>query len=73
MVTVRAPLALPSIDEVLEMMQQAFGAYRAVIADLNETNDQTHGRTCAHVLSNLKTTGASNRIELAIGSGAKAP
>jgi hypothetical protein len=32
---VRAPLRLSSAAEALEMMQQAFGAYRAVVADLD--------------------------------------
>ena len=31
----RAPLRLSSAAEALEMMQQAFGAYRAVVADLD--------------------------------------
>jgi hypothetical protein len=32
---VRAPLRLSSAAEALEMMQRAFGAYRAVVADLD--------------------------------------
>jgi len=34
---VRAPLSLPRAFDALEMMQQAFGAYRAVVADLSDT------------------------------------
>jgi hypothetical protein len=33
---VSAPLGLSSAAEALEMMQQAFGAYRAVVADLDQ-------------------------------------
>ena len=35
-IIVRAPLNLPNASNALQMMQQAFGAYRAVVADLGE-------------------------------------
>jgi hypothetical protein len=34
---VMASLSLPSVSHALEMMRKAFGAYRAVVADLSDT------------------------------------
>ena len=72
-VTVRAKLALPSIDDVLEMMQQAFGAYRAVIAELNETQRSSAWADVRACLEQFESNGRfETELELAIGSGAKA-
>jgi ubiquinone/menaquinone biosynthesis C-methylase UbiE len=71
--TVRAPLSLSSASDALEMMQEAFGAYRAVIADLN---DPEKTRAWAEVYECLKQfetdSGFRTEFEFIIGSGAKA-
>ncbi len=72
-VTVRAPLALPNASVVLEMMQQAFGAYRAVIAELNETQRSSAWSDVRACLAQFESNGRfETELELAIGSGAKA-
>lgn len=70
--TVRAPFALPSAADALEMMQQAFGAYRAVVAELA---DADKSRAWGEVYECLKefesTRGFETEFEFTIGSGAK--
>jgi SAM-dependent methyltransferase len=70
--TIRAPLRLPSVSTALEMMQQAFGAYRAVVADIG---DEERSKTWAEVYECLKqfgkSTGFEAEFEFVIGSGAK--
>jgi len=72
--TVRAVLRQPSAAEVLEMMQQAFGAYRAVVADLGENE---RSKAWADVQKCLKQfegdSGFETEFEFVIGSGAKPP
>lgn len=70
--TVRALLGLPSATDALEMMQQAFGAYRAVVADLSEAE---RSKAWAEVHECLKQferdDGFETELEFIIGSGAK--
>jgi ubiquinone/menaquinone biosynthesis C-methylase UbiE len=71
--TVRAPLSLPSAADALEMMRQAFGAYRAVVVDLGEAEQS---KAWAEVLDCLtqfeRGNGFETEFEFIIGSGAKA-
>ena len=68
---VLASLHLASADDALEMMQQAFGAYRAVIADLS---DDAKGNAWAEVRDFLRRfeadAGFETEFEFIIGSGA---
>jgi ubiquinone/menaquinone biosynthesis C-methylase UbiE len=70
--TVRAPLRLPGAADALEMMQQAFGAYRAVLADLS---DADKSKAWGEVLESLKQFevdhGFETEFEFIIGSGGK--
>jgi ubiquinone/menaquinone biosynthesis C-methylase UbiE len=70
--TMRALLGLPNASDALEMMQQAFGAYRAVVADLSEAEKS---QAWADVYQRLKEfeadDGFSAEFEFIIGSGAK--
>jgi SAM-dependent methyltransferase len=70
--TVRAALTLPSASAALEMMQQAFGAYRAVVVDLT---DVERSKAWGEVHECLKGFEVGGRFETAfdliIGSGAK--
>jgi hypothetical protein len=69
---IRAPLRLPSVSTALEMMQQAFGAFRAVVADIG---DEERSKAWAEVYACLKhfgrSTGFEAEFEFVIGSGAK--
>lgn len=71
--TVRAPLELDTADDALEMIQQAFGAYRAVIADLGE---DAQAAAWADVLDCLRQfeaeDGFRTELEFVIGAGAAA-
>jgi SAM-dependent methyltransferase len=70
--TTRARLKLSSASEALQMMQQAFGAYRAVLTDLG---DAEKSRAWSEVHECLKQFEADNgfetELEFIIGSGAK--
>ena len=70
---VTASLNLPNASHALEMMQEAFGAYRAVVADLS---DAEKSRAWAQIHECLKqfegVDGFQARFEFVIGSGAKA-
>ena len=70
----RAPLRLASATEALEMMQEAFGAYRAVVADLGEAQRL---QAWAEVFECLKAFETSNHfeaeLEFLITAGAKPP
>jgi len=69
---VRASLALPSASDALQLMQQAAGAYRAVVADLD---DAAKSNAWSEVYERLKQFeaggGFTTELELLIGSGAK--
>jgi ubiquinone/menaquinone biosynthesis C-methylase UbiE len=69
---VRASLTLPSASDALQLMQEAAGAYRAVVADLGDAEkskawSEVHERLKQFETSDLFTT----ELELLIGSGAK--
>lgn len=70
---VTASLDLPNASHALEMMQEAFGAYRAVVVDLS---DAEKSRAWAQVHECLKqfegVDGFQALFEFVIGSGAKA-
>ena len=69
---VRAPLRLPSALAALEMMQQAFGAYRALVADLGETERAAAWREVYDCLEQFETGGGfTTELEFIIGSGAR--
>lgn len=67
---VRAPLKLRRANDALEMVQQAFGAYRAVIADLR---DDEKAAAWSEVLAALTQfegqEGFQTEFEFIIGSG----
>jgi ubiquinone/menaquinone biosynthesis C-methylase UbiE len=69
---VRAPLSLSSASDALAMMQEAFGGYRAVVANLS---DAEKSRAWADVFECLKQfetdRGFNTEFEFVIGSGAK--
>lgn len=69
---VRAPIRATSAADALEMMQQAFGAYRAVVAELSE---EDQARAWADVHESLKqfedANGFEADIEVMIGAGAR--
>jgi len=68
---VKAPLRLKHANDALAMIQQAFGAYRAVIADLK---DDEKSAAWSEVLAALKKfegpDGFQTEFEFIIGSGA---
>ena len=70
--TVRSPLRLPSVSAALEMMQQAFGAYRAVVADLSDAEKSKAWGEVHECLKQFEVGGAfETELEFIIGSGAK--
>jgi ubiquinone/menaquinone biosynthesis C-methylase UbiE len=70
---VRAPLRLPSAAEALEMMQQAFGAYRAVVADLDPKARAAAWSEVGQCLRQFEDhEGFHTEVELMLGSGARA-
>jgi hypothetical protein len=67
---VRAPLRLASSADALTMMQQAFGAYRAVLSELEETEKATAWAEVAEVLREFETaSGFETEFEFIIGAG----
>ncbi|HET8726780.1 MAG TPA: methyltransferase domain-containing protein [Alphaproteobacteria bacterium] len=70
--TVRALLVLPSASDAVQLMQEAAGAYRAVVADLSE---EDRSRAWSEVHECLKRFESGDRFETAleffIGSGAR--
>lgn len=70
--TVRAPLVLPSASDAVQMMQEAAGAYRAVVADLSE---EARSRAWSEVHEYLTQFESTDRfeteLEFFIGSGAR--
>jgi SAM-dependent methyltransferase len=70
---VRAPLRLASAAEALEMMQQAFGAYRAVVADLGPQARAAAWSEVGECLGQFEgQEGFHTELELMIGSGIRA-
>jgi ubiquinone/menaquinone biosynthesis C-methylase UbiE len=71
--TVQAPLRLPGVSDTLQMMQQAFGAYRAVVADLDEAKQRAAWAEVASGLKQFEVNGAfETNFEFIVGGGAKA-
>ena len=69
--TVRARLRLPSASDALEMMRQAFGVYRAVVADLGPEEKSRAWTEVQEYLKRLETIGSfETELEFIIGSGA---
>ena len=69
--TVRAPLRLASTDDALTMMQQAFGAYRAVIQDLSDDAKADAWADVRDCLAQFELeSGFETEFEFIIGSGA---
>ena len=69
---VRAPLRLPGAADTLEMMQQAFGAYRGVIADLSDADKSKAWGEVHECLKQFEASrGFETEFEFMIGSGAK--
>lgn len=68
--TVQASIVLPSAADALHLMHEAAGAYRAVVADLNET---ARSRAWDEVYASLKhfesEAGFEARLEAIIASG----
>jgi SAM-dependent methyltransferase len=69
---VRAPLRLANASEALEMMQEAFGAFRAVVRDLNEAAKADAWAEVADCIRQFESTsGFAAEFEFLIGSGAR--
>lgn len=70
--TVRATLRLPNASDALEMMQQAFGAYHAVVADLGDAEKSRAWGEVHECLKQFESgSGFETEPEFIIGSGAK--
>jgi hypothetical protein len=70
---VRAPLRLSSAAEALEMMKQAFGVYRAVVADLDPEARAAAWSEVGKCLRQFEDhEGFHTEVELVLGSGARA-
>ena len=70
--TIRAPFNLPSVSDTLEMMQQAFGAYRAVMADLSDTVRRAAWRDVSECLKQFETDdGLKTEFEFIVGAGSR--
>jgi ubiquinone/menaquinone biosynthesis C-methylase UbiE len=72
--TVQAPLRLANSSDALEMMQEAFGAYRAVVADLGDAEKSKAWRDVHECLRTFETgRGFTTEFEFIIGAAAKRP
>ena len=70
--TVRAPLKVANSSDALNMMQEAFGAYRAVVADLGDAEKSSAWRDVHECLKTFETErGFNAEFEFIIGAGAK--
>jgi len=68
---VKAQLNVPTASDALAMIQQAFGAYRAVIADLTEDEKAAAWSEVLTVLSGFEgPDGFKTELEFVIGAGA---
>jgi 3-methyladenine DNA glycosylase Tag len=69
---VRAPLRLSSAAEALQMMQQAFGTYRAVVSNLGEESRAEAWAEVADCLKEFETSrGFATELQFAICAGIK--
>ena len=70
----RVPLRLSSASEALEMMQEAFGAYRAVVANLSEAHKAQAWAAVAECLKEFETNGGFwTELEFLVCAGARPP
>lgn len=70
--TIRAPFAMPSAVAALQMMQQAFGAYRAVVAELDDAAKADAWSEVLAFLSDFEgSKGLATEFVFIIGSGAR--
>jgi SAM-dependent methyltransferase len=70
---VTASLNLPNASHALEMMREAFGAYRAVVADLSDTEKSKAWNEVYECLKQFEgVDGFRAQFEFIIGAGAKA-
>ncbi len=70
---VTASLNLPSASHALEMMREAFGAYRAVVADLSDAEKSKAWNEVYECLKQFEgADGFRAQFEFIIGAGAKA-
>lgn len=70
--TIRAPLRLSNSSVALDMMREAFGAYRAVVAELSDAARSNAWAEVHDCLKQFETSGAfETEFEFIIGSGAK--
>jgi SAM-dependent methyltransferase len=70
--TVVATLRVPSVDNALAMMQEAFGAYRAVVSDCSEDVRSAAWAEVAEFLETLKTPGGFvTPSEVLVAAGVK--
>jgi hypothetical protein len=69
---VRARFALPSASDALTLMQEAAGAYRAVVAELGEAERARAWGEVAKCLKGFEAGGGfETEFELVLGSGAR--
>ena len=69
---VRALLALPSASDALQLLQEAAGAYRAVVAELSDTEKSKAWSEVHECLKQFEASGGfQTELELIIGSGAR--
>ena len=69
---IRAPLRLASVAQALDMMQQAFGAYRAVVNDLDSEARAAAWSEVGECLKQFEDRdGFHTELEFMIGSGAR--
>lgn len=69
---VQASVPLPDAASAVEMMQQAFGAYRAVVAELSDSDRTAAWREVEDYLSGFETEdGFSTDVILLIASGTR--
>lgn len=65
-------LRMPSVTDVLPMMREAFGAYRAVVSDCSEAVRKAAWAEVAEALSGFETTaGFEAPAEVLVAAGAK--
>jgi ubiquinone/menaquinone biosynthesis C-methylase UbiE len=71
--TLRAPLSLASSSDALQMVQEAFGAYRAVVADLGDTGKSKAWRDVYDSLKTFETErGFNTEFEFIIAAARRA-
>ncbi len=72
MQAVRAPLVLPSASDALQLLQEAAGAYRAVVADLSDAEKSKAWSEVYECLKPFEARGGfQTELELIIVSGAR--